>query len=326
MEIQQKYKPESDYVPSLTKAEWLEIQNGKVNGSISQGMPQYPHNGRVLGSMVHNDPLYQFYYNAALILLQNGVSPSAFTTDTSTAWTSGGGPNIFASVAHVCQGALRCAWNAKWDLGMKIRPEVYAQRLALAEEVGFDSSQVPGLDTMYSLLRNSMKSNIKNKNMAVSGNSNLYLLMQYPEGSPTHPAHPAGHATVAGAATTVLKAMFSCHEADETTKKPWPDQAVHSLDGMILVDYNEPDNSDMTIVGEINKLASNIALGRDFAAVHYRCDGDCGIALGEKYAITYLVDVAKELHESQNGSFEGWLLEKFDGSRVKITSNGVTPL
>ena len=82
----------------------------------------------------------------------------------------------------------------------------------------------------------------------------------------------------------------------------------------------------MTIIGELNKLGSNVTLGRDFAGVHYRCDGDCGIKLGEDYAITYLIDVAKEYHESQNGQFKGWLLEKYDGSRVKITSTGATAI
>jgi hypothetical protein len=32
--------------------------------------------------------------------------------------------------------------------------------------------------------------------------------MAFPEGSPTHPAYGAGHATVAGACTTILKAWF----------------------------------------------------------------------------------------------------------------------
>lgn len=36
-----------------------------------------------------------------------------------------------------------------------------------------------------------------------------YLLpIAYPEGSPTHPAYPAGHACVAGAGATMLKAFF----------------------------------------------------------------------------------------------------------------------
>jgi hypothetical protein len=37
-----------------------------------------------------------------------------------------------------------------------------------------------------------------------------YLLpMAYPEGCPTHPAYPAGHACIVGAGVTVLKAFFN---------------------------------------------------------------------------------------------------------------------
>jgi hypothetical protein len=57
-----------------------------------------------------------------------------------------------------------------------------------------------------------------------------------------------------------------------------------------------------------------------------RIDGKSGINLGEQYAISYLQDVAKEYHESKSGLFNSWLLEKFDGSKVNITSSGVTPV
>jgi hypothetical protein len=200
---------------------------------------------------------------------------------------------------------------------MKIRPEVYAQRLDLVNDMTFDSSKVPGLDTMNTLMKADMKNLVIQANQASTGVSNLYLMLQFLEGSPTHSAWYAGHAAVAGACVTVLKAMLDCHEANETTRKPWTMDVNFSSNGDSLDDYTDPDVSQMTIIGELNKLASNVSLGRDFAGVHYRCDGDCGLALGEKYAIRYLVDLAKKLHESQSGLFEGWLLEKFDGSRVK---------
>ena len=326
--VNQQYKPESDYIPASTRPGWLAIQNGQVNGQIVQGDAKYIYNGRVLGSAVHKDPLYQFYYNAALILLQTGVKPTGISSAKSSGWTSGGGPNILASVAHVCQGALRCAWNSKWNLAMKIRPEVYAQRLQLAEDPNFDHTNVPGLAEIANMFRSGIKNRVKN----ASADGSVYLSLLYPEGSPTHPSHPAGHAVVAGACTTILKAMFVCHDTDETTRKLWVrsavpnSRAVHSIDGTALDDFTDPSGAEMTIVGELNKLASNVALGRDFAGVHYRCDGHCGKHLGEKFAITYLMDMAKELHESQNGAFNGWLLEKFDGSRIKIKHDIITTL
>merc|ERR1712150_211155 len=96
-----------------------------------------------------------------------------------------------------------------------------------------------------------------------NNNRNYYLNLQYPEGIPTHPSHPAGHACVAGACCTVLKAMFQCHKKNFDQKLPWPRDAMHSIDGDELVNFGK--NHKMTIVGEFNKLASNISLGRDFA-------------------------------------------------------------
>ena len=40
------------------------------------------------------------------------------------------------------------------------------------------------------------------------GAGNWLLPMAFPEGSPMHPSYGAGHATVAGACTTILKAWF----------------------------------------------------------------------------------------------------------------------
>jgi len=55
----------------------------------------------------------------------------------------------------------------------------------------------------------------------------------------------------------VLKAFF-----DESFVIP--DPVVAALDGLSLQPYQ---SSELTIGGGLNKLASNIALGRDFAGV-----------------------------------------------------------
>jgi hypothetical protein len=52
------------------------------------------------------------------------------------------------------------------------------------------------------------KYNRHDKNPPAGGK--YYLLpMAFPESSPTHLSYPAGHATVAGACVTVLKAWFN---------------------------------------------------------------------------------------------------------------------
>ena len=177
LSIEQKFVSEHDYTSSVNPSEWLDIQNGKVNGSICKTTPEYVWNGRVLGAKVHNDPLYQFYYNATLIAFQNGIKPYGFSHPKTTNWTSAGSPNVLAAVAHVSLGALRCAWFSKYNVGMKIRPEVYAQRLVLANDPEFDSTKVPGLEEMNNLMKTDMKSLVINANQVSAGLSNLYLML-----------------------------------------------------------------------------------------------------------------------------------------------------
>jgi hypothetical protein len=88
-----------------------------------------------------------------------------------------------------------------------------------------------------------------------------WLLPQaYPEGCPTHPCYPAVHAVNAGACTTVLRGFFDEDfiiadpveaTADGTRLEPWRGEAL-------------------TLGGEIDKLAANIALARDAAGVRFR--------------------------------------------------------
>ena len=116
---------------SVDPNEWVKIQEGCHTGDISNNGLFYASSPRVLGSMVHNDPLYAFYYNAALIALQHNIRPEHGNYSTSTQWATGGPPDIFSAVAHVAEGALRVAWSSKWLHAMYVRPEVYAQRLNL---------------------------------------------------------------------------------------------------------------------------------------------------------------------------------------------------
>lgn len=321
IQVVQKFESENDHVLSKTWTNFIDVQNGKVTGSIQKTNAKYCYNGRVLGSKVHNDPLFAFYYNAAMICLQNGYKPSGFDHINTSDWTSGGGPSVFASLAHVALGALRMAWNSKFGQAMRIRPEVYAGRLEYASSITSEErNRIPGLSKIY----NKLKPLIKNEVLNQDSVSTLLLLNQYPEGSPTHPSLPAGHAVVAGACVTVLKAMLDLHDTSGNARSWSPNPAYEaSQDGESRVLYT---GGNLTVIGELNKLASNVSYGRDFAGVHVRIDGKSGINLGEQYAISYLQDVAKEYHESKSGLFNGWLLEKFDGSKVNITSSGVTPV
>ena len=187
-----------------------------------------------------------------------------------------------------------------------------------------NSNYMNELNTIWQ--NNEIAQEIKALVQAHHGGSELLLDQQYPEGSPTHPSFVAGHACVSGACVTILKAMLKLH--DDTTSIKWSavgDVKQSMSDGSALEDYTGSDTTEVSIVGELNKLASNIAVGRDFAGVHFRSDGDIGIQMGEEYAISYLIDLSRSYDESRQNSFQSYNLQKFDGSFITISKDGVKP-
>ena len=132
---------------------------------------------------------------------------------------------------------------------------------------------------------------------------NALLPMAFPEGSPTHPAYGAGHATVAGACVTILKAWF-----DESTVIPHP--VVPNAEGTGLLPYSGPP---LTLGNELNKLAANIAQGRNALGIHYRSDYWESLRLGEQVAIGLLQDQKKTYNEG--GS---WTITRFDGTTITV--------
>ena len=344
--VEQKFHPDNDPADGdkANKAtDWLEQQRGiKVfNDSLTDtGTSKYVYSPRMLGSVVHNDPLFQCYYDAALILNQSGVGVTGLDSSYNTStWIDGGPPSVLGSISEVAMRALRVAWYGKYGLTMKIRPEVMAQRITFASQAG-NTAYLDGGANPVSKLSNiktnaefcpNLLTKVNDWNVAKGGDAlsgkNYYLNSQYEEGSPTHPSLPAGHAVVAGACTTVLKAMVITRTAGTDAKILWiaggRTAEQSDITGDNLISYAESDATSMTLIGELNKLASNIALGRDFAGVHYRTDGDGGMKMGEDYAITFLQDKIKEYGSYENGTFTHFDLTKFDGTRIKIYANRI---
>jgi hypothetical protein len=137
---------------------------------------------------------------------------------------------------------------------------------------------------------------------------NTFLLPQaFPEGSPLHPSYGAGHATVAGACVTILKAWF-----DESFVIPNP--MVPNGNGTAMVPYGGPGANALTVGGELNKVAANIAIGRNMAGVHWRSDYTESVRLGEAIAIGIL----EEQQLCYNERHATFTLTKFDGTAVMI--------
>jgi hypothetical protein len=134
--------------------------------------------------------------------------------------------------------------------------------------------------------------------------------MAFPEGCPTHPSYGAGHGTVAGACVTVLKALF---DEDATFGQLGVTPMQPNADGTGMVEYTGSDAANLTVGGELNKLAANIALARDFAGVHWRSDYTQSVKLGELVALWFLHDIIQTYNEDVS-----FTVTKFDSTTVTI--------
>ena len=302
--------PTKTGVYGITEANWLSIQQGNVPVSQTiDSAPKYIYNGRQLGSFVHIDFVYQAFLYGAAILLGNGAARhSAFPALAKEVpfVTGGGAAEIAAAVAEVSRPALKAAWVQKWKKHLKLRPEAMAGRVVKESDGALPSGTVHG--DLFTLGASTLSA-VKAANVAAGGDNKAWLPIQYAEGSPTHPSYPAGHATIAGACATILKLYFADGAWSTTGLSP-----VHSLDGNSLVAYAEADAGDLTVHGEINKLASNMSIGRNIAGVHYRSDGDNGLLLGEKIAIQWFKDHRCTQHETIGEV----TIIGFDGTEIKV--------
>src|SRR5215471_6192658 len=123
---------------------------------------------------------------------------------------------------------------------------------------------------------------------------------------------PSRRDVLRSACATILKAFF---DADYVL--PHPVEATP--DGSTLDPWK---GTDLTLGNEIDKLANNIALGRDAAGVHYRSDSIHGLFVGEQQALGLLRDYSRTYNEH----FDGFVVRKFSGDRVKITGGEVQRL
>jgi hypothetical protein len=260
---------------------------------------------RDLASVMHVDFVYQQLLYAALILM-GAPRHSAFPNlaKESPFVTNGGPVDLGCAVTEVARHALKAAWVQKWRHHLKLRPEAMAARI-VKELDGVLPSGTVHADAISSATINAVKA----YNLSKGGENKPFLPLQVAEGSPTHPAYPAGHATISGACVTIIKLFIADGSFSSLGLG-----VKESLDGSTLSNYTGADASQMTIHGELNKIASNVAMGRNMCGVHYRSDGDEGMKLGEKVAIQYF----KDLRAQQNEEIGKVTIIKFDGTEEEV--------
>ncbi len=307
----------SDHMQSFD--EWLTVQNGLVPGHQSfLGERRYVINGRDISAWVHIDVLFQAYFNACLIMITPpdnsdiggglGVPFNAGNPYQGSSSQDGfctfGPPAAKALMCEVASRGLKATWHKKWQVHRRLRPEVFAGRVEV--QVNQDPGRYDGI-LHPSLFASNLK--VLDRVQSYNGGS-LLLPMAFPEGSPTHPSYTAGHATVAGACVTILKALF------DTENRNIPHPVVPSADGKELVPYT---GAPLTIEGELNKLASNVATGRNISGVHWRSDSYNSLRIGQRVAISILQEQTK-IHNEPAPSF---IFRGFDGERIVVRDGGV---
>ena len=312
--VQQQYRVPGPGVDFLTDyAEWEVLQSGlpPYRDYSFDPTPRYIANGRALAEWVHYDFLYQAFHNAALILANQGpesiLNTNPYWNPTNpykkskvqTGFSTFGLPHVCGWLGAAAVAALHAAWYQKWCVHRRLRPEELGGR-AHQTLAGIKSYPVSPDLLQSAALATAFKTN------------GTYLLPQaFPEGCPLHPSYPAGHATVAGACSAVLKAFF-----DENGLVT--DCVTPSADGSSLLPL---DDVALTVGGEINKLAVNIAMGRDFAGIHYRSDLMSGFELGEQVAIAMMQDLLGTMTED----FAGFEFTRMDGTSVQINKEPAMP-
>ena len=298
--------------------EYIEIQNGKdpyTTAGTRQplgGAPRFITTPRDLANYVHYDALYQSYLNACIILL--GMSAKLdrgnpyLYSDNQEGFGTFGGPQILSLVTEVATRALKVVWQQKWFVHRRLRPEAGGGIIEAKGHRG--ASHFPINDQIMAAFAAAgpFEGRVTNSNNAIMPGGLTYLLNQvFPEGSPMHPSYGAGHATVAGACVTILKAFFDESMPFSTAYQAEP------LVGATLITAPLPIGVTLNVGGELNKLANNIALGRNMAGVHYRSDDQVSLELGEALAIQILQEMKPTYNE--NGFYT---LTKFDGTTIKI--------
>jgi hypothetical protein len=296
------YAPGIDYMTD--QAHWLAVQNGQGPFGPNQidPNPQHMRNGRGLSAYVHVDVLFEAYFNACLVLVDQGAPLDAnnpyVNSRTQTGFGTFGAPHLKALVAEVSQRALKAVWYQKLFVHRHLRPEAYGGLVHMTKTGQANYPLHPDILNSHAVAQ------------VFAKHGAYFLPHAFPEGCPQHPSYGQGHATVAGACATIVKAWFD----DSAPLSSVPGIAISqaSEDGFSLVPYTGTDGDKLTIGGEMNKLAANVGVGRNHAAVHWRYDYADSLPLGEAVAIAMLRDMA----HCWNETFEGFSFTKFDGTRI----------
>ena len=274
-----------------------------------------------------------------------------------------GDAHILNLVTEVSTRALKAVRYQKFNVHCRLRPEALAGWM---EAINRDSSikNIFELKQMYDELNQTLDgvnlfSDLKAYNQAQNtqakfdqrpyvrqpvqdlDRATVLLPMAFPEGSPMHPTYGAGHATVAGACVTMLKAFFDTNAVlgidgegnvkitsqEDYQKNNYspvafiPNEAGMELDNIYAADSSTPP---LTVGDELNKIAANISIGRNMAGVHYYSDYIDSLIMGEQITIGILLEQSLAYETYPIKVRPSFSLTTFLGRELKIQDGKIT--
>jgi hypothetical protein len=311
------FHPGKDFMTDVD--EYKNIQNGKGPKDplpFDDSTLRFLNNGRALTAYTHEDALHQAYFTAALILLglKAPINPPFnkgnpyIGSKTQQGFGTLGGPDVLGTIPEMATRALKAAWFHKWIINLRHRPEHYGALLHARLTKRKPFPQAAG--ALHSDAENSAVLPI------INGKYGTYLLPQaFPEGSPPHPCYPTGHGTVGGACITALRFFFDGSQPIRPLLQAAKTDVMQpNADGTSLVPYTGKDIDELTIDGELQKLAWNVTTGHGIhAGIHFRTSSFYSIQLGEQVGLSVLQDRARSYREPFTVKFT-----KFDGTTATI--------
>jgi hypothetical protein len=337
--------PDADYVVNglgrgpfgVQEAEYLKITNGQPN-LLSKPTNFQPFTtkqrhvltGRDLAAVVHADYPCELPLKALEILLSYKAKGKAGVFNDSnigkgiTTFVQFSGPEVHNSIGQIAKEALRvvCFFKYHW---MRLRPE------ELAAKINYQSKDAKSSSDLKNFFNDALVNEILGEIKMANNNESLHMPVVYPEGCPLHPSYPAGHAVIGAACNSYIKAMYDDSALFSSILPPVEVQAdiSNKIDfanlETKLVNLPKEVADKMTIGGELDKLTSNIAFGRNIAGIHYRSDAEYSFMLGELIAANFIQCKINDYGVSiPNGTPVVMSFTSRAGKKITITSENIT--
>ncbi|MBU2959672.1 hypothetical protein KO516_02305 [Citreicella sp. C3M06] len=333
---------------------WLDAQQGANLGHLQALAPErgFITTPRHLAACARLDQISQHCTTAALILLGQGAPRSGAQAQGTRGEVAA--LDLLSSLAIAASHAAKAARRQAFHIHRRGRPERLAAMLdkvangrpgRLTQDMqrqlrlmldGLERTGLLAPVAAHNAAQLAAHKDPQNgyplTGLSHDGAQSLLMPMVWIDGSPMTPSHGAAPATVAGACVTMLKArfeMFTCE--DGWTERPMDSIGlgdalqpcvISGLDGidparsgadLVLA----PGSKHLTIQGELDKLAGNLAQAGCMAGVHFFSDASEGLRLGERIALTILQEQMLTSADPVSLRFTS-----FDGDRILIEGSG----